>query len=147
MRDLSSNIYEATVKDGDENHVILYRRPTNQEHAAYGATLMKRRGRKIVSSIMEARVKFGLRIIEGFKKGTIGYAGRPISSDPGDPDYREDWKKLLEDHLPDVVGAIGRHAFEGTMVVVDGIESILDDLEEFEDDSDPTTLSEKSGSF
>lgn len=117
MRDLSTDIYEASVQDGDEVHVLSYRRPTNQEHAAYGAALMRREGGKLLNRVVETRVKFGLRILTGFKKGSLGIQGKPISSDENDPDYYADWKNLLEKYVPDVVAAVGRHAFEGTQVV------------------------------
>lgn len=124
MRDLSESIYKATVIDGDEKHVIFYRRPDQKEIAAYQASLFERKGNKIIPKAAEARTKFGARIITGFEKGSFGYAGKAFASDPADPDYREDWKKLLVDKVPDIIGAVGRFAFEATSVIGGEIEGL-----------------------
>jgi hypothetical protein len=151
VRDLSSNIYTAKVRDGDEVHTLTYRRPTNQEHAAYGASLTQRKGGKLINRVMETRLKFGLRILVGFEKGTMGFQGQLISSDPEDSDYYSDWKNLLEQAVPDIVSAIGRQAFEGTQVVTPDdfdldseIESLVTELDEVEPESDPSISKRKS---
>lgn len=140
MRDLSTNLHVARVQDGDDVHVIQYRRPTNEEMVTYQASLFVRKGNKLVSRVAEMRLKFGARILVGFEKGTFGYEGKPFSCDPLDPDYRENWKDLILQSAWDVVSAIGKHAFEGTTVVGEtpefGLEDELKDL--FDEESDPT---------
>jgi hypothetical protein len=138
MRDLSTSEYTAKVQDGDEVHEIYYRRPGNDEIAAYQASLFERKGNKLIPKAAQARLKFGARIIIGFKKGTFGFGGKFIASDPKDSDYREDWKKLLVDKVPDIVSAVGRHAFEGTNVMEESrmeIANADDFLELFEEES------------
>lgn len=140
MRDITERIYKATVVDGDEKHVFLYRRPTNKEIGAYQAALFERKGNKIIPKAAEARTKFGARILTGFEKGTLGANGKVISSDPNDPDFRADWKELLVEFVPDIVAAVGRHAFEGTAVQgsnVDALEIGTEDLEDEQSGTDP----------
>ncbi|MHC1728578.1 MAG: hypothetical protein AB9866_21680 [Syntrophobacteraceae bacterium] len=144
MRDITEKIYTATVRDGDEKHVMFYRRPEPKEIAAYQAGLFERKGNKIITRASETRIKFGKRILTGFKKGTFGIGAmidgervvRPISSDSTDPDYREDWKELLAENMPDVVAAVGHFAFEGTAVVGGEIEKLELGAEDL-DDEDP----------
>ena len=116
MRDLTATTNIAEIRDGisGDIHEIEYRTPTPDELAAYAAGLIKRKGRKLVSNPVENRLKFGLQIITGFKKGSIGAGGKAISCDPQDPDYREDWKSLLAQNAPDIVCVLAVSAFEST---------------------------------
>lgn len=124
MRDLGSNLVTATVNDGSAVHVFKYRRPTNEELVAYNAGLFKKVGRKIKNRTHEMRLKFGLKVLEGFEKGTLSVDGKVISSDPGDVDFFPTWRELLQSAAPDIVSAIGAAAFEGVQVMTDdgGIE-------------------------
>ncbi len=88
--------------------------PTNEERAAYQNGAFERRGQKLRSRIFENRLKFGARIITGFRKGTLGVGGKTFSSEPDDPDYRQDWKDLLLLHAGDVVASIAVAVFENT---------------------------------
>jgi hypothetical protein len=123
MRNLSNKIYTATIRDGDEQHKIQYRRPTNKELHAYHAYLFKKEGNKIINRSGEARYKFGQMIITGFEPGTFGVEVDneliPLSCTPGDPGYREDWKQILCDSVPDIVSAVGQFAFESVSVITD----------------------------
>lgn len=118
MRDLSALQNTAQIQDGmsGDVHEIHYRNPSVEEIAAYGNGLFERRGRALRSRAVQNRLKYGSRIIVGFRKGTIGCDGRPFSSDPHDPDYREDWKELLVKNAPDIVCAVAMAAFESTGV-------------------------------
>jgi hypothetical protein len=68
-------------------------------------------------------LQFGLEIISGFDEGAFGYDGSPISSDPASPNYREDWKKLLEETAADIVTLVAQIAFDGVKT------DRLDDIE------------------
>jgi hypothetical protein len=118
MRDLSAlkNIVE--IQDGisGDVHEIHYRNPSVEEMAGYQNGLFERRGRKLRNKIFENRLKYGGRIITGFEKGSFGCDGKPLASDPSDPDYREDWKEQLVKNAPDVVCAVAMVAFESTGV-------------------------------
>ena len=138
MRDIMESKYKATVIDGDEKHVFYYRRPSNKEIVAYQASLFERRGNKIIPKAAETRTKFGARILIGFEKGTFGADGKLFSSDVGDGDYRPDWKEILVEHVPDIVAAVGRFAFEGVSVVGGDAEG-FELADEADLDLDPTT--------
>ncbi len=118
MRYLGVQEHIARINDGTAVHEILFRRPTKQEIAAYTTSLFKRKGNQIIQQVHESRIKFGLRIMLGFVKGTLSYQGKPFSSDPNDPDYRKDWKLLFEKSAPDIVMALAQTIFEGTSVNV-----------------------------
>lgn len=151
MRDLSTDIYEARVKDGNELHILYYRRPTSTEHAAYAASAAQRRGGKIINRMIETRLKFGARVLTGFQKGTFGFQGQAIASEPEDQDFYPDWKNLLVKAVPDIVAAIGREAFEGTQVVSETetmdfdaeLQAVVDEFDEVAAEEDPSSLNEK----
>jgi hypothetical protein len=123
MRNLSNRTYTAVIQDGDEQHRIQYRRPTNKELHAYHAYLFKKEGNKILNRSGEARFKFGQLIITGFEPGTFGIEVNdelvPLSCNSGDPGYRENWKEILCESVPDIVAAVGQFAFESVSVVRD----------------------------
>jgi hypothetical protein len=128
MRDLArQNV--AKINDGvsGDVHEIYYRAPTNEERAAYLNGAVKRSGKKLISKVFETRIRFGTAIITGFKKGTIGIDGKEFSSDPNDPDYREDWKNQLVSQAGDIVAAVAVCAFEATAVDQSEVESPLDE--------------------
>jgi len=115
-RDLSVQINTVKIKDGSsgDEHEMYYRRPTVAEKAAYDASMFQRKGKKIINNTFQTRLKFGLMVVTGFKKGTFLIGGEAFSSESGDPDYREDWKTQLEAGAFDVIAAVGGVAFEGT---------------------------------
>jgi len=119
MRDLNAKRNVLIVKDsasGDE-HELYYRTPTNAEVTSYMASHIRRSGKKLIQTIYESRLKFGVLILEGFKKGTFGVDGCAFSSDPEDEDFRSDWKGLMAQNAGDIVSTVAVHAFEGTHVV------------------------------
>ncbi len=116
MRDFAAERNTLEIQDGmtGDTHEVYYRMPGNEERAAYQNGAFERRGQKIRSRIFENRLKFGARLITGFAKGTIGIDGKMISSDPDDPDYRQDWKDLLVRHAGDIVASVAASVFEAT---------------------------------
>lgn len=151
MRDLGSNTYKRRLRGFGDEHYLLIRRPTCEEHAAYGASLIQRRGGNILMRAIQTRIKFGAKLLVGFSKGTFGLNGKAIASDPQDPDYYPDWKELLVKEAPDIVADVARDAFEGTKVVTDDGSSLDEDIDallgEFDDEvpatEDPSTSSER----
>ena len=134
MRDLSSarNIIEITDGLSGDVHEFYYRRPTAQEMAAYQAGLFERKGKKVINRVYQTRIESGLKILTGFKPGTIGIDGVAISAVAGEQGYREDWKNLLGEHAPDIIAAVAQQIFEGT-----GVSRGLDDFVIEADDSSP----------
>jgi hypothetical protein len=118
MRDFSADRNVIEIQDGisGDIHEIYYRLPTNEERASYQSNLISRRGKKIQTRIFETRIKFGGKLVTGFRKGTLGIEGKAFASDSTDPDYREDWKELLLKFAPDVIASVAVTAFEATGV-------------------------------
>ncbi len=106
------NVAEITVNG--ETHELYYRNPTTDELVGFQAEGLVRKGKKIVDRLVAARIKYGAKVLVGFKFGTIGFDGEPISSDPKDKKhYRKDWKELLVVNAAQLVAAVGLAAFEG----------------------------------
>ena len=118
MRDLMAERNIAMIQDGisGDVHEIYYRSPRPEEIAAYQTGMFQRKGNNLVSRVAQQRMKWGGKIITGFRKGTIGADGKVIASDPNDPDYRSDWMELLKKGMPDVVMAVATAAFDRTEV-------------------------------
>ncbi len=116
MRDFAAERNILDIQDGitGDVHEIYYRMPTNEERAAYQNGVFERRGQKLKSRVFENRLKFGSRIISGFTKGTLGIDGKLFSSDPSDPEYRQDWKDLLTRYAGDIVASVAASVFEAT---------------------------------
>jgi hypothetical protein len=136
MRDLTNEPNIFKIRDGVSGEVkeFIYRTPTAMEHQAYAAKSLGLRGNKAVISrkgIADARVEFGLKILIGIKDDQFGVGGKPISSDPQSPDYREDWKELLKQYAPDLISLFAVDVFDGTKAISDSNIQI-----EFEEDAE-----------
>ncbi len=116
MRDFTVERNVLEIQDGisGDVHEIYYRMPTNEERATYQNGAFERRGRKLRARIFENRMKFGARIITGFRKGSLGAGGKPFSCEPDDPDFRQDWKDLMIEHAGDIVASVATCVFEST---------------------------------
>ena len=119
MRDLApsdTNTVKITDTVSASEIELRYRLPTTQEVVAYQNKLIKKLGGKVVNNIVPTRIEFALKILVGFRDGDFGYNGSPISVDPKSPNYREDWKALLEATAPDILSTFGYAIFEGVRV-------------------------------
>lgn len=135
MRDLTASKLIAEVIEGEDKHEIHFRRPTTQERAEYAAGAFVRQGNQIVNNTFAMRVKLGSSLLLGFTKGTLGADGKLISSDHGDPDYRDDWRDILVNGAPEIVAAVAQAAFENVTLVGSGsksgsTEGVVEDLGE-----------------
>ncbi len=116
MLDLNATRNVAEITMLGETHELYYRTPTTEELVGFQAEGLVRKGKKIANRLVAARLKYGARVLIGFKPGTIGFDGEAISSDPRDvhkKTYRKDWKELLVKGAPQLVVAVGQVAFEG----------------------------------
>lgn len=95
---------------------LYYRNPTSREEALFQAKVVKRKGTKVVLKSFDTRLEFGLKVLTGFREGDFGIDGKPISSDPDSPNYREDWKNILADGAADIIRTVGMTVFEGVRV-------------------------------
>lgn len=115
MRDINAprNIAEIVDATSGDVHEIYYRMPSNSERVRYANSRIRRKGNKVQirSDGFVLDLEFGEPLVTGFKKGTLGFDGEVFSSEPSDPEYRKDWKKLLVKHCPELVVAVARVAF------------------------------------
>lgn len=119
MRDLTKtdkNILRIQDAISGSEIELYYRMPTTSEMVSYQAKLIKRQGRKILLNAFETRLEFGLKIFTGFRDGDFGIDGKPISSDPQNPNYKEDWKGLLKETAADIITTLAFTVFEGARV-------------------------------
>ena len=113
------------LKKSDRNRVVLqdtvsgteigiyYSTPTATQVKSYRQQSVRRKGNKVVVDNFGPALSFGLEIITGFDEGVFGFDGKPISSDPASPNYREDWKSLLAETAADIVTMVAHIAFDG----------------------------------
>lgn len=119
MRDLkASEKNKLTINDSRSGTEIelYYRNPTTQEEVQYQSKLIKRQGKKVLINAFETRLEMGLKILIGFRDGSFGFDGKPISSEPTSPNYREDWKDLLKESAADIITVFAFHIFEGARI-------------------------------
>jgi hypothetical protein len=117
MFDLTATRNVAEITMHGETHELYYRTPTTEEMVGFQAEGLARKGKKIVNRLVAARIKYGARVLTGFKIGTLGCDGKPISSDPKDKaHYRADWKELIGKAAPQLIAAVGQVAFESVRV-------------------------------
>jgi len=119
MRDLKANKNIVSIRDSvsGDVHEFFYRVPNNAEVVSYKASLFLREGSTVKINVHATRLKFGLQIMTGFKKGSFGINGKAFSSDPKDPDYLPEWKETLNEYAPTVIDRFAEHVFEGTSVM------------------------------
>ncbi|MDY7034561.1 MAG: hypothetical protein SV375_00135 [Thermodesulfobacteriota bacterium] len=138
-RELSEELNELKVQDNISNSsiVLYYRTPTTEENIQYTNESIVRRRNKITSRLGEARQKFGLKILEGFRAGdfTKKIDGRsvPLASDPKSNEYDPEWKILIAKHAPDIIEILAIHAFENAAETAD-VEEDVDDDKQWPDD-------------
>jgi len=97
---------------------LHYRTPAPTEQAKYINGMHKRVRNKVVNRTGENRQAWGKEILKGFRDGDFGEErdGQvvPVSSNPGSPGYREDWKDWFCTNNADLVDTLAIHAFENT---------------------------------
>jgi hypothetical protein len=94
--------------------VFLYEDPTADDRIKYGSEIaILFRGKEIadvqVEDITRVQFKFGSKILAGFRVQKISVN---LSSDPEDPEYNPDWKKLIINRAPDLVILLAQTVFE-----------------------------------
>lgn len=78
---------------------VRFTRPTSSQRIRWGAIVHRRddKGRP-AGSILEANITLGKELICGIEPDCIAMAdGSLLSSDPGTPGYREDWRSITVD--------------------------------------------------
>lgn len=120
-RRLSDEVNELKIQDNISGSEIVfsYRMPTTAERAAYTNESFRRKGNKIESRVVEARQKFGHKILAGIREGDFEvkredgtYA--PLSSDPKSPNFRQDWKGIVAEHAGELLELLAAQVFDGS---------------------------------
>lgn len=121
MRDLKrSTANVLTVTADGEAFDLYYRQPTTSEVIAYNRDLYEFtiEGRVASTPRMNYHVliRSALDVITGWSEGAFGVDGQPISADPQSPQYRADWKALLEDTESRILIGVATQVFGGALV-------------------------------
>ncbi len=136
-RDFSEESNKLTLYDNISGSkiVLYYRHPTTKETSAFLNEAVRRRRNKIEMRQAQARLKFGAKILTGFREGDFlqkkGGEKQPLSSDPESSNYTPDWKDQVVKHAADLVMLLGGYVFEGSAEVEEN-ESDSDDFEDAE---------------
>ncbi|RJX20292.1 MAG: hypothetical protein C4563_06435 [Desulfobulbus sp.] len=100
----------------DSDIVLYYRNPTTSERTGYANMAVQRKRNKVTLHQAEARMKYGMLILTGFREGDFvrDAGGRPevFASDPASPRYRADWKEEIEKGAADLVMLLAAHVFD-----------------------------------
>ncbi len=117
---------------------FIYRLPTNQERLAYQRDALRKTRKRVIVRTEAAALEHVQPLLEGIRfpyaaddpESTIrwgdpGEALVALSSQPGDPGYRDDWRDILVQAVPHMLAVLGSQIFGG--VVEDtGVEVVRD---------------------
>ena len=140
--DLSAGrIEEIIVTDKGEDFTYYCTRPDTSMYVAYQSAQVARKGNKVKIQTAEARQRFGLGCLIGFKKGQFLFEGKEISSDKDDPGYVPNWKQLIANMVPNHIDAIAAKLFERAKTDDDEGDVEIETGSDFKfaDEADPTT--------
>jgi hypothetical protein len=103
--------------------VLFYRMPTTEERIAYTNESFQRKGAKMINRTTETRMKFGLKILEGFRTGDfeINVRGqwKPLSSNSHSEHYSPDWKNHVQKYASDLIEHLAIRVFDISVQPVD----------------------------
>lgn len=77
------------------NAVIEWRLPTTEEIREYKNEYMRSQLVKGSDKAKAFDFEQGIKIVTGIREGDWSDNGKPISSNPDSPDFREDWKAVI----------------------------------------------------
>ena len=126
--------------------VLFYRMPTTKERVSYTNESFQRKRNKVVNRSVQARMKFGLEILTGFKEGDFEIKAKdgewsPISSDPDSEHYYPDWKEHVRKYASDLIEHLAIRVFDIPVQTPDEDEEVEpgEPDEEAEQDEDHQT--------
>jgi len=115
-------------KLSDSDICLLYRNPTTEERVAYSMERVKRVNNEVQFNFQETRIKYGEKIITGFRDGDFGVvkgdAVVPISSKVGSDNYFEDWKQIIKENAADVLELLAATVFDDALDITKEPEKI-----------------------
>jgi len=102
---------------------LRYRMPTTRERVGYVNECFVRKGKKLENRSVETRLKYGLRILTGFRTGDfeieVDGAWVPISSDADSEHYSKDWRAVVSDQAADLVELLAIRVFDTSVQLAD----------------------------
>lgn len=128
-RSLGEELNELKIRDNiSKSEIILYyRTPTSEEQGAYTNQCVQRIRNKVVNKTGGTRMKFGSKILAGFRDGdfTIPKDGKivAISSDEKSENFYPGWKDLILKKASDLIEVLAMHVFESPVQVDDDDDS------------------------
>jgi len=96
--------------------VLFYASPTAEQFRKYRQASVKYKGNKVEVDSFGPALRFGGEILTGFEYGAFSVDGKNFSFDPTSPDFREDWKALVNDCAADLVATLGSVVFDGVRI-------------------------------
>jgi hypothetical protein len=97
---------------GKRTLTLYYRLPETDERVGYANEMFVRKGNKIENRNWETRLKYGLKILTGFKEGDFTIDKKPYSWDPQSPIYNAGWKAIIKKYGSDLVSLLSMQVFE-----------------------------------
>lgn len=117
-RSLNDKPCEVVFHDRISNSKItlFYRLPTTEERIGYSNAQIIRKGNSVKNNMGEARLKYGMLILKGFKDGDFEKdENQPLSSDPKSSHYDAAWKTFIKQYASDIVSLLAVHAFDASV--------------------------------
>ena len=117
-RKTGEEINELRLYDNISNSTIVlyYRTPTTKERTGYANEAIQRKRNRVVFRQAEARLKYGARILVGFRTGDfmkkVGDKWVPYASDEGSEHYDSSWKARLNEGAADLIELLAAHVFD-----------------------------------
>lgn len=100
---------------------LYYRLPTTKERQGFLNSAVRRIGNKVTMHHAEARMKYGMEILQGVRDGDFmrmeNGSAVPMSSNPASPHYFPGWKEEMETGCADLIMAMAGHVFDGTVTL------------------------------
>jgi hypothetical protein len=93
---------------------MKYRMPTTEERVKCVNEQIRKYGNKNGPGFGESWLQWGKEILMGVGDGSFLDDGKPMSSDPTSPDYKENWRDLVYDMASDLVMELGQKVFQPT---------------------------------
>lgn len=100
---------------------LTYRMPTTRERAAYTNESFSRQRNKLVTRLVETRLKYGAQILTGIRDGDFAVekdgAIQALSSNAASKFYNPGWKEKVAEFAPYLIEALASAVFEGAAEV------------------------------
>lgn len=117
-RRLGDDLNEMRFKDNlsGSEIVLYYNMPETSDRIAYTNESYQRKGRKLINRSVETRLKFGFKILAGFREGDferkVDGKWVPMSSDKNSDYYFPEWKDHVRKYASDLLEHLAMRVFD-----------------------------------